>query len=698
MANDPYASCPCGSGKKFKWCCQPIHTEIEKAHELDQQGQHEAALRMMEQITKAHADNPEAWGQRAMMLYRNSKGDEAEAMLQKAFSISPSYPFGFFLQAQFRLNEGELAGALSLLRKAADLYDPAAHDLLSEIYYLIFDLEMKLNRPIAARAAVQLLMRHDPGNTEVRDGIEKVFGGDNPNFPPIATQQYAFKQVTDDRKARWTKALAGWKSESGKMADVARVIEGLLKDDEQDAASWYNLGLTYAWMGMNPNAVEAFSRYVAVETDEAAASHAWALCEVLRCGQGMEDTGDYVEHSYVMPLRDPQRFLSELMKLEKDRLVGNIRVDQEQGILTGIILEPAPIALTPELQARQSPRLGAYMVLMGNMLRVWNVHKESLDKAFAVLKERVGFAENEIYPSRGPAKFPDVLSEAIIFPQGSVSPEEQEARLRDHLTAWFEEKWIHKPLKSLDGAPPVDAVGHPLLKRKVAGVVTFIEQCASSAGFPYDFERLRKKLQLSPGAAPVQGASDASGIDFDSASAADLANVALDGLDDAQLEKGFQAAMKLDARDIAGRFAQAIVGRPPRADRSDRFVWHNQLLNLAVGQGDLASALDRINEGESDDCSNNGGLRRNDYELRRAQILAKKGDIQESAEAFDKLIARVSEDMKIRGAATEAMLSARQGELARKFAEAALAEARKRNDRDSEGYFLELQEAANRQK
>jgi len=697
MATDPYASCPCGSGKKFKWCCAAIHADIDRAHQLDQEGQHEAALRLIEQITNAHADNPETWGQRAMMLYRNGKADEAEAMLQKAFSINPTYPFGYFLQSQFRLNEGELAGALSLLRKAAELYDPAAHDLLSEIYYLIFDLEMKLNRPIAARAAAQILMRHDPTNPQIREGIDKVFTEENPNFPALATKQYSFKPVAEERRARWAKAIAGWKAESGKLADVAHVLEGMVKADEADAASWFNLGLTNAWMGMNPNAVEAFNRYVAVESDETAASQAWALCEVLRCGQGMEDSGDYVEHSVVAPLRDPQRFLNVLMGLEKERLIGNIRVDQEQGILTGVMIEPPPLALTPELQARQAPRLGAYMVLMGNMLRLWNVHKESLDKAFETLKEKAGFAAAEVYPSRGPAKFPDVLSEAIIFPQGSVSPEEQEARLREHLSSWFEEKWIHKPLKSLDGAPALDAVGHPVLKRKVAGVVLFLEQCAKIAGFPYDFERLRRKLQLSAGQT-TPAASKSSAIDFATASAAELASVALDALDETQLEKGFQAAMKLDARDIAGKYAHALVGRPPRADHSDRYLWHNHLVNLALGQGDAAAALDRINEGESDDCSNNGGQRRNDYELRRAQVLVKKGDIDEAAEAFDKLIARASDDLKIRGAATEAMLSARRGDLAKKFVEAGLAEARKRNDRDSEGYFLELQEAANRQR
>ena len=33
MAIDPYALCPCGSGKKLKFCCSDLGSEIEKVHE-----------------------------------------------------------------------------------------------------------------------------------------------------------------------------------------------------------------------------------------------------------------------------------------------------------------------------------------------------------------------------------------------------------------------------------------------------------------------------------------------------------------------------------------------------------------------------------------------------------------------------------------------------------------------------------------
>jgi uncharacterized protein YchJ len=53
MTTDPYAPCPCGSGKKFKWCCQPIYAGIHRAFEQDASGQHDAALRTIHAFTRS---------------------------------------------------------------------------------------------------------------------------------------------------------------------------------------------------------------------------------------------------------------------------------------------------------------------------------------------------------------------------------------------------------------------------------------------------------------------------------------------------------------------------------------------------------------------------------------------------------------------------------------------------------------------
>src|SRR5262249_4687312 len=147
MELNPYSPCPCGSGKQFKWCCQPIHRELSRVFELDEEGQHEQSFSLIDEIIHKHPANPEARGRKSLLLFQNDKAAEAEQVLEEAFAINPNYAFGYFLKGRFRLYEGEIAGALILLRKAADLYPPEAHDMQAMVQVEIFECEMKLNHP-----------------------------------------------------------------------------------------------------------------------------------------------------------------------------------------------------------------------------------------------------------------------------------------------------------------------------------------------------------------------------------------------------------------------------------------------------------------------------------------------------------------------------------------------------------------------
>jgi predicted Zn-dependent protease len=186
-------------------------------------------------------------------------------------------------------------------------------------------------------------------------------------------------------------------------------------------------------------------------------------------------------------------------------------------------------------------------------------------------------------------------------------------------------------------------------------------------------------------------------VDVSALSAAELAALPLDTLSDAQTEEAYQAAVRLDARELAGKFAAALVKRSPRPERPDRYPWFAHLVQLALGQNDTTGALDYVNEGEKQDCEHNGGRRRNDYELRRGQLLAKRGDTEPARDVFQRLLERTPGELKVAGTAAEAMLGLKRGALAKQFAEHGLAQARAQNNRDSEGYFLELVEAAKKQ-
>ncbi|MGE3806505.1 MAG: tetratricopeptide repeat protein, partial [Gemmataceae bacterium] len=223
MALDAYSPCPCGSGKKFKWCCQPIHAQIEKAFRQENEGQHEVALRLLDEVIAEHPTNPEPLGRKAQVLFQNDRVEDAEQVLEKAFAINPNYAFGHLLRGMFRQQEGELEGALSLFRKAADLYDPEARDILGQVYTWIAECEFRLNRPVASHAAVKLAIHCDPANTDLRKATEEMYG-EGSVLPASARKDYQFQSpaasLDPQRRAGWDRILQG---ELAKLTDAARV-------------------------------------------------------------------------------------------------------------------------------------------------------------------------------------------------------------------------------------------------------------------------------------------------------------------------------------------------------------------------------------------------------------------------------------------------------------------------------------------
>jgi tetratricopeptide (TPR) repeat protein len=702
MTPQLYDPCSCGSGKKFKWCCQPIYAGIEHALEQEASGQHDTALRIIEQVVREHPGNPEVWGQKARLLYVNHKPEEAEEALQKAFEINPNYPFGLLLRAQFRFNEGEIQGALLLARRAADAYDPLARDQLSTVYELIFQCEERLHRPVAARAALRRILHYQPANEEVRHALETAFGDESP-WPLSARKDYQFLGLaprTDPaRRAAWARLLGD--KISARFSEAAQGFETLTQEDSNDAAAWYNLGLCRAWLGDNLPAVEALDRYIDLETDEQLAADATALQEVLRLGQGMEDHSDHHEYALVCGIRHPEPVNNLLREWIQGHRLLPIKTE-ESNVFFGILLETNTASLvTVGRPASDTGRLAGYLTIAGNLFQITSPVKEPFDRLKNEVRQGLGLGLGELPERRGPGQFRDVAAEALIFPTGPAGEDFGE-KVIDHAARFFEDTWIHRPCRSLSGITPVDAVGSSRLRKKVRGIIQFLAECSRDGALAgYDFDRLRRKLGLQPADAPATpaptGAAPGIPADISALGAGELAGLDLAALSDDQLEQAYQTAHRLNAEELTAHFAQALVSRPARADKPDRFPWFSYLIQKALRDGDTTAALDQVNEGERQDCENNGGKRRNDFELRRAQVHVKRGEADEAFQVYQSLIERVPDNLGYRGDAAEAMLRLKQPQRALQIAEAGLEAARRQNDRDNEGRLQDLVGAARRQ-
>jgi tetratricopeptide (TPR) repeat protein len=518
--------------------------------------------------------------------------------------------------------------------------------------------------------------------------------GDQSPYPPLARPAYPFKKAaltaSTQRRQAWDRALAA--NQTGKLADAARAFEQLTAEDAQDAAAWYNLSLVRAWLGDNRKALEALDQYVTIEPEEEPAAAAWALGEVLRFAAGMQEVSDYVEHRVIYPMRDVRAIATAL---SKDRRLVEVR-QGETGI-GGVLLEWEMPAVHENLALFELPHVACLLIITGNHLLLLNSDPVLLEKGRQIVQELFGAAlgdpqfETQIPQFAQPLHY--LLS--IRLPAG-VTNEQAKRLLDQHFQQVIEEEWTRRPLKSLNQITPVDAAGHAGLRKKLLGVILFMEDVAKSlVPLPYDFDRLRHKLGLPTRGKPPESTAGAK-ADIPAMNAAELATLQVEGLSEPELHQAFQTALRLDADELAGRFAQTLVERPPQTDRPDRYAYYNHLVQLALDRQDSSAAHWALDAGLKHDCEHNEGRRRNEYELRRAQVHLSAGEPEIAQDVFTRLVQRVPSDLDLLGKATEAMLSAKRLGDAATFAEQGLKTARQKGDRDRVGYFEELLAAARR--
>jgi hypothetical protein len=450
---------------------------------------------------------------------------------------------------------------------------------------------------------------------------------------------------------------------------------------------------------MNGPAIEALHHAIDREEDEAKNEESGALIEVLRCGEGMEDLADHLEHRVFFQIQSTQPLVDLLGQWQRAGRLSGAESNQENGTFSAIVLEE-----TQQFGAgigTSVARIAGYLFIVQNVIRLWHSNKDVVAKLGDEIVTRVGQAVTPPTHEKGRANFTDVTLEAMAYPTKELPIEEMSERMEQRARDWFEETWLQRPLKALSGVSPLDAAGHATIRKRLPGVLRFVEECFTSTLprraiegdksaplFEYDFNRLRRKLGLSAVAMP-QAESSASKID--ALSTAELAALDANALADSDLEMAFRTALRMDASELAGKFARILTDRPVTADRYAAF---NHLIQLAQAENDTAAVLALLDRAESADAEANGGKRRNDYAIRRGQALAKRGEADKSHEVFQALLAREPNELKYYGPAVEAMLGQKQAQRALQFAEQGLAKARSQNNRDSEQYLMELAAAA----
>ena len=123
---DPYAPCPCGSGKKFKWCCHKVESYAERAQRLVDNGQYDAAISVLSEGLAKVPDNPWLLLRKAMIFLMQQKPEEAKQAVATLLRKQPDHLGAAVLQTRLLLGtDGPVAAAAQLQRALNHINDDA---------------------------------------------------------------------------------------------------------------------------------------------------------------------------------------------------------------------------------------------------------------------------------------------------------------------------------------------------------------------------------------------------------------------------------------------------------------------------------------------------------------------------------------------------------------------------------------------
>jgi tetratricopeptide (TPR) repeat protein len=156
---EPYSPCPCGSGQKFKWCCQKVESYAERAQRMVENGQYEAALKPLGEGLAKYADNPWLLTRKALIEIQLKQLDAAKASLRVMLKKDPGHLGGTILMTRLVLDsEGPPQAAAQFQQGLSAMAPGSRRSLAPMALYLGLSLS-RSGFPIAGFKHLEMVPR-----------------------------------------------------------------------------------------------------------------------------------------------------------------------------------------------------------------------------------------------------------------------------------------------------------------------------------------------------------------------------------------------------------------------------------------------------------------------------------------------------------------------------------------------------------
>ncbi len=650
MAIDPYSACPGGTGKKVKFCCPDLVSELDKISRMLEGDQPQACLDHVETLEKKYPARACLCTIKASLQSELGQDDAARQTVDTLLKTQPDNPVALADSALFAADQQGAAAGVSKLQRALAA---CGEQILPQIYMTIGELASRLlgaGHYLAARQHFLLQLRMNPQDQRV---IETVVRMSAPREVPLL-----FK---DDARL-WPAPDAGdWKTEFDEANKLAQGIKWL--DAEQkfaalsvkaphSAAVWHNLALVRGWLADEAGMRDALRRLAALDAprevplDDAIEAEALAqLTDPVVLG----DTTDELVVTY--PISDIEKLASHLAsdKRVKGAPLQSAHTDPNA---------PPPRSVYWLLD-RALPETGKDLPLDGvpNILATLAVFGKETDREARVELEcyrsdmraagdqLVAIAGDSVGVRKSDEVFNKVQANQIILSWNWRLPDDTPSEHVENLITQQRRttvlnRWPKAPQAVLGGKTPEEASREPALRAPLSACVLLLELALDHPTAPALVNELRGRLGLSV-AHPI----DPTAVNVKELSLVRLVRLQFDKISDDDLVFVYRRATMAVARLAARKAALEILARPSLEGKVEKAGVYGTLARL---EEDSLKACEYLSQArEAAEAAKQSGAM---WALDELTLRINRGEVTEASALMQHLNTHYGRDPYVRSA------------------------------------------------
>jgi tetratricopeptide (TPR) repeat protein len=597
MSIDPYAMCPCGSGKKLKFCCSDLVGEIEKIHRMIEGEQPRAALRHVEQTLATHPGRASLLDLKASLELSLGDMQAARQTIDQFVNDHSDSPTAHACQALWLAESGSPRESVASLQRALALVDRDMPLRVYEAMGAVGGALLEAGHILAAQAHLwlhaALAPKEDTRSREVLAALHHYSG-----LPLLLRDQIRLRAWPHDAPWKAEAERATRLADNGKWQQAVEIIDRLGQRYGADPTLVFNRALLGGWLADDRALVAGLHAYAQLDAPSDDAVEAEAIAQLLDADQ-KEPRLDSVLQTYEIRDLDAlvTSFLSDrrLQPFEMDP-AAFANSDQPRPRHTYVLLDRPMPESGADVARQDVPRLAGVLAVYGRQTDRPERLELTIDKG-ASFEPTVNVLQQVAAGALG-----EMTEERVI---GSVSATDQALNWRWHLPretppevrrrlmteerrVAITERWPELPKPALAGKTPRQAAGDTQLQIALMAAVLILEQGSNLDHDTDAITELRRELGL-PQPEPIEPGRQAAGT----LPLVRVPRLKMEDLSDDDLVLLYGRSVMVAANAATAALAREAVRRPSLANRIPPADAYRRLV---AAEADPGRALGLINE------------------------------------------------------------------------------------------------------